>query len=63
MNLCRAVQYTFLKKDEVVFYEGDTGRKFYIILEGGVNIWQERQNLAGNKDLEKDDMSKYTFTP
>jgi CRP-like cAMP-binding protein len=37
-KLCMEIQQEDIKKGEILFYEGDIGKKFYMILEGSVNI-------------------------
>ena len=34
--------YCEMKKGDVVFYEGDKGRKFYIIIGGEVEVLKEK---------------------
>ena len=45
------INYQFLEKDEFIFRQGDVGDKFFIILEGSVNILDHRpyeKNLNGD---------------
>jgi CRP-like cAMP-binding protein len=42
INLCRELTYLHKQKDEVIFYEGDIGKKFYIIIDGEVEVLEER---------------------
>lgn len=38
LNVIKFIQLEEYKKDEIVFFEGDTRAKFYIILDGVVDI-------------------------
>ena len=40
-KLFKKIRLERKKTDEVVFYQGDTGRKFFIILEGEIDILEE----------------------
>ncbi len=37
-KLCKEIVQEEFKKGDVVFYEGDIGKKFYMILVGSVDI-------------------------
>ena len=39
--LCERIKMVEMKKDEFVFYEGDRGKRFYVIIEGEVNLIEE----------------------
>jgi len=40
--LCRDMKYFMYYKDETIFYEGDIGHKYYIIIEGKVDVLEEK---------------------
>ena len=41
LTLFREMVYFEKEKDKAVFYEGDKGRRFYIIIEGKVKVLKE----------------------
>ena len=45
----RKLGYSEQKEREVVFYEGDKGRKFYIIINGSVDILEEIKKKSDQK--------------
>lgn len=42
ISLCKELMYFSKSEDEVVFYEGDIGKKFYIIIDGEVEVLEEQ---------------------
>jgi len=47
-NLCREIMYEEKAKDAVLWYEGDSGKKYYIIISGEVKFYkhyEERKPL------------------
>ena len=42
ISFCKELMYIKKEKDEVVFYEGDIGKKFYIIIDGKVEVLEEQ---------------------
>jgi CRP-like cAMP-binding protein len=40
--------YEERKKDDVLFYEGDSGKKFFIIIDGEVEFLKEQKKSKGN---------------
>ena len=36
------INYVEMKQGDVVFYEGDIGKKFYIVVDGEVEVLKER---------------------
>ena len=41
ISLHKEIIFVEKKKDDVIFYEGDHGKKFYIIIEGKVDVLEE----------------------
>lgn len=40
MNIIfQKIKYEIVEKDEAVFYQGDLSKKFYIIIEGRVDVY------------------------
>merc|ERR1712113_390893 len=46
ISLCRELMYFSKKEGEVVFYEGDIGKRFFIIIDGEVEVLEEKVNKA-----------------
>ena len=42
LSLCRELMYLQKNKNDVIFYEGDIGKKFYIIIDGEVEVLEEK---------------------
>jgi len=51
LTLFREMVYFEKEKDKAVFYEGDKGRRFYIIIEGKVNVLKEK---TGRKRMTRE---------
>jgi hypothetical protein len=50
---CKFMNYSFFKKNEVVFAEGSIGQEFFIILKGSVTIYkQQAVEMEGEEPLE-----------
>ena len=45
ISFCKELMYMKKNPDEVVFYEGDIGKRFYIITNGKVEILEEEVQL------------------
>ena len=57
--LARAIKYQSMLAGEIVFQEGDSGSRFYIILSGSVGIWIQAQKdspvAKETGSMDKDD--------
>jgi CRP-like cAMP-binding protein len=42
LSFCREIMYQNFKKGHVIFYEGDIGKNFYVIIQGKVRILREK---------------------
>lgn len=45
----KRVKLSLYDKDDVIFYEGDPGKSFYIIIDGEVSIVKQKRSLDGEK--------------
>ncbi len=52
-TLFEKINYEVKKENEVVFYQGDTGKKFYIVIEGEVIILEEQTRCNHQPDNTK----------
>lgn len=50
IQLCRELMYFSKDQDEVVFYEGDIGKKFFIIIDGEVDVLEEKVAYGDNQE-------------
>ena len=41
ISFCKELMYMQRKEGEVVFYEGDIGKRFYIVIDGKVEVLEE----------------------